>query len=358
MLRRVIMAVGASAMACGAIAATASADPATPLPKAANGKPVSVVATGLGVPTAFAFGKGVVFEADGGPQGQNGPTGPGGVYALRGGTATRLAGSPDFSGGVAYSHGTLYVTAAYANPTTHRPDKFQILTWSGWNGTAFKHRRVIYTAPKGFSGFNGIAVGPDGRLYVGVDVSLTESNDHGPATKKTPYLYDILSMNTKGKALKVFASGMRQPWQLAFAPGDRNPFVTDFGQDAPPGVKAPDFILHVHKGDNYGFPQCNWIKPRSKLCKGFAKPFRTFAPHTDLGGIGIIGKRFFLSQFGMGTAPAAVVTVPRTGGAKRTFVSGFTPGQFVIGLGTNQGWVYFGVLSGITGHGTVYRVHS
>jgi glucose/arabinose dehydrogenase len=351
MLKRVITALGASAIVCGGAAAVAGASTSAagpPLPKATNGKKVSVVASGLGTPTAFAFGNGIVYEGDGGPQGAAGPTGPGGVFALKGGKATRLAGSPDFVGGVAFAKGKLYVTAAYADAKTHRPVRFQILAWSGWNGTTFKHQKAVYTAPKGFSGFNGIAVGPDGRLYVGVDVSLTQSNDHGPATKKTPYLYDVLSMNTNGKALKVFASGMRQPWQIAFARGDKNPFVTDFGQDAPPSVKAPDFVLHLHKGDNYGFPQCN--QTSAKLCKGFAKPFEKFKPHTDLGGIGIIGQRIFLSQFGFGSAPSAVVTVPLKGGAKKTFVSGTAP---IIGLGVHSGWVYFGDVSG-----TVYRVHS
>ena len=101
----------------GAVAATAGATAAAgpPLPKATNGKTVHVVATGLGTPTAFAFGNGIVYEGDGGVQGANGPTAPGGVFALKAGKATRLAGSPDFVGGVAFSKGTLYVTAAYAD---------------------------------------------------------------------------------------------------------------------------------------------------------------------------------------------------------------------------------------------------
>ena len=49
-------------------------------------------------------------------------------------------------------------------------------------------------------------------------------------------------MKTNGKDLKVFASGMRQPWQIAFAPGSTSPLVSDLGQDK--GAKnPPDFVL-------------------------------------------------------------------------------------------------------------------
>jgi glucose/arabinose dehydrogenase len=357
MLKRVISALGASAVVCGglAVAAGASTAATTPLPKAANGKKVSVVATGLGTPTSFAFGAGTVFEGDGGPQGPNGPTAPGGVFVLKGGKATVLAGSPPFVGGLVYSKGTLFVSAAYADATTHLPNKFQILAWSGWNGTAFTKHKAIYTAPKGFTGFNGLAVGPDGRLYVGVDVSLTQANDHGPAT--TPYLYDILAMDTKGKHLKVFASGLRQPWQIAFAPGSSSPFVTVLGQDKPPSSKAPDLLVRVTRGANFGFPQCNWATPKAKDCKGFTKPFQLFKPHSDIGGIGIIGKRIFISEFGFGSAPAGVVTVPLKGGKPKQFLSGFVSSgpapTATIGLGVNNGWVYVGTTTGV-----VYRVHS
>ncbi len=175
------------------------------------------------------------------------------MFLLKKGTATKLAGSPAFVAGLAWSKGTLYVSGG--TPTSATSATWQILAWSGWNGTKFTKQKAIYTAPKKFQGFNGVAIGPDGRLYVGVDVGLLDGNDHGPATK-SPYLYDILSMDTHGKHFKVYATGIRQPWQLAFEKGSSAPFVSALGQDS--GAKnPPDFVLKVGKGDNYGFPQCN-----------------------------------------------------------------------------------------------------
>lgn len=158
---------------------------------------------------------------------------------------------------------------------------WRLISWSGWNGTTFTVRKTLFVAGKKFDGFNGIGFGADGRLYVGVDVGLTDGNDHGPAST-SPYLYDILTFRADGTDLHVFAKGMRQPWQLAFQPGSNAPFVTDLGQDS--GAKnPPDFVLHVHAGDNYGFPTCNHTV--AKKCQGFTKPFPWAYRGTDGGNL-------------------------------------------------------------------------
>src|SRR5947209_14443425 len=183
---RTAVVVAASIASTGGLAAAASAAGGPPPPVGQNGATVQPFATGLGTPTSFAFGGGSVFEGDGGNN-QSGPPN-GGVFVLKNGVGTKLPGSPAFVAGLAWRKGTLYVSAG--TPTSRTAIRAQLLAWSGWNGTAFAHRKVIYTAPKGFQGFNGLAFGPDGRLYVGVDVGLTNNNDHGPA--RTPYVYDIL----------------------------------------------------------------------------------------------------------------------------------------------------------------------
>ncbi|HEY2258703.1 MAG TPA: hypothetical protein VGH45_03280 [Solirubrobacteraceae bacterium] len=325
-------------LAAGAVfaASAAAAPPGPPPPTATGGQKVTQVASGLSTPTSFAFGGGTVFEGDGGAS--NGPPN-GGVYVLKGGTGTKLAGSPQFVAGLAWHKGALYVSAGFLTP---KGAKFQLLKWSGWNGSTFTKRRAIYTAPKKFDGFNGIAFGPDGRLYVGVDVGLTNNNDHGPA--RTPYVYDILSIKPNGKGLKVYATGMRQPWQLAFAPGSRVPFVSNLGQDKGP-KNPPDFVLKVRKGDNYGFPQCNWIQ-KSK-CKGFTKPFKFFGPHQDIMGLAVIGKRLYMTSFlgSSGKGPGgAVFSMPLSGGRLKPVLTGFVAPT--VGLGASGKTLYVGELTG------------
>ncbi|MBV8987044.1 MAG: hypothetical protein JO372_00650 [Solirubrobacterales bacterium] len=130
--------------------------------------------------------------------------------------------------------------------------------------------------------------------------------------------------------------------------------MTNFGQDSPQSIQKVvlDFILRVRNGQNYGFPTCNWVVVRK--CAKFAAPFKFLAPHTDPGGLGIIGKRLYLSEFGF-VRTAKVESLPVTGGALETLLTGFKGEQF-IGLGTNGGWVYVGEAASGPGTGRVFRV--
>jgi glucose/arabinose dehydrogenase len=346
MFKRTAVAVAvASIVASGVGGAVASAAGGPPSPKTFGGATVSLFATGMKNPTSFAFGDGAVFAGDSG----NAKKVPnGGVYVLKGGKATEIPNSPIFVGGMEFHKGVLYLSAASLGSAG---PQFQILAWSGWNGTTFATRKAIYTAPPKFQGFNGIAFGPDGRLYVGVDAGLLDGNDHGPASL-SPDLYDILSMNTSGKALKVFATGIRQPWQIAFAPGSSTPFVSDLGQDSA-AVNPPDFLLQVHKGDNYGFPNCNWTT--GSKCSKYAKPFKMFSPHSDIMGVAVVGTTlYFGSWMGPGAkGGGALYSIPVKGGKVSNIVTGFP--LATDALAANGGYLYVGGQTQ-AGAGVVYRV--
>jgi hypothetical protein len=329
MLSRAVKSLGVAAAAALAMTATATAAGGPPPPTSTNGNPVQLVTSGIPTPTSITFGAGTMFVGDGGSN-QSGPPN-GGVWAVKNGTPTKLPG-PAFAAGVVWHKGTLYVTAG---TLVKGAPKWQVLAWSHWNGTKFTKHRVVWNAPKKLDGLNGIAWGPDGRLYFGVDLGLTDGNDHGPA--RTPYVYNILSIKPNGKGFRVFATGIRQPWQFAFAPHSKSPFVSDLGQDTG-ATNPPDFLLKVKQGDDYGFPQCNWtIK---KNCRGFAKPFKLFSPHTDVMGLAIIGKRLYMSEFGK----QQVVSMPLHGGAVTPLLTGFVAP--IVGLAAKDGFIYVGELTG------------
>jgi glucose/arabinose dehydrogenase len=333
-----------SAVAALAFGASAGAAPASngppPPPKSHNGHTVHLVASDLITPTSFAFGGGSVFEGDGGNEDGSAP---GGVYVLSGGTGTEIAGSPQFVAGLAWHKKALYISGG--NITANGP-VFHLWKWSGWTGTTFTHQKSIYKAPKGFDGFNGLGFGANGRLYVGVDAGLTDGNDHGPAST-SPYLYDILTFKANGTHKKVYAKGMRQPWQFAFSSGKNAPYVTDLGQDK--GAKhPPDFILHVKSGQNYGFPKCNHTK--AKRCKGYAKPLMRFAPHTDLMGIAKHHHHLYLTSFagphgkgGPGGGGEVYILGLRSGKMK-PLITGFVAPT--VGLGLDGTHLYVGELTG------------
>jgi len=332
--------LAATVLSSGLMAAVATGAGTPPAPTATNGAPVQLVATGLTTPTSFAFGDGAVFAGDGGNSDAAVPT-DGGVFLLNGGTATELPGSPQFVAGLAWHDGALYVSGgSVTGPNT---ETWQLFAWSGWNGTTFTVRKVLYTAGAKFDGFNGIGFGANGRLYVGVDVGLTDGNDHGPAAT-SPFLYDILTFRADGQDMRVFAKGIRQPWQFAFPAGSNAPFVTDLGQDS--GAKnPPDFVLHVRAGDNYGFPACN--QTAAAKCRGFSQPYRRFAPHTDLMGIALNAGTLYLTSFAgpAGKGPGGeVFTLGLTGHALKPLLKGFVAPT--VGLGLHCGYLYVGELNG------------
>jgi glucose/arabinose dehydrogenase len=330
-------AAGATIAAATVLVASAQGAGAPPPPAGQNGATVEQFAAGLATPTAFAFGDGTVFEGDGGPE--KGPP-AGGVYTLVGGKGVKLAGSPAFVGGLSFHDGTLYVSGGVV---AGKGATWEIQAWSGWNGATFASRKVIWTGPKKLDGLNGIAFAPGGRLLVGIDVGLTDNNDHGPANL-TPDVYDILSMSATGKNVKVYARGIRQPWQMVFAPGSSTPLVSDLGPDK--GTKnPPDYVLKVHPGDDYGFPKCNGTV--AAACEGFTKPFKVFGPHTDIMGLAIIGKTLYMTSFtGVdGKGPGGeVLSMPLDGGPVTTVATGFVAPT--VGLGESGGSLYVGELTG------------
>jgi len=153
--------------------------------------------------------------------------------------------------------------------------------------------------------------------------------------------------------MKVFATGMRQPWQLAFPAGSAVPVRhrPGTGQPGEHPEEGAGLILRVRNGQNYGFWNCNWVV--TAKCTKFATPFKVLAPHTDPGGLGIIGNRLYLSEFGF-VHTTKVQSMPLSGGLT-TLLTGFKHETFT-GLGTNGGWVYVGELATGPGTGRVFGV--
>jgi glucose/arabinose dehydrogenase len=274
----------------------------------------------VGTPTAFAFSPRQVFMSDGTLY----PRGIGGVYQLEHGIARRLPDSPLFAFGLTWHGHALFISAGN-----------ELLAWRGWDGQKFTRRHIIYTAPPGVAGFAGLAFGPHGRLYVGVEKPAM--NHSGPAS--APYRHEILSMTVHGTDVRIVAQGIRQPWQLGFIPGSTWPLVTDPGPKSGAHA-APDLLLRVRKGQDYGFPTCNWT--RAVLCQGFARPIRFFPAHTDPMGLAIMGQRLYISEFGVRTRAQVISIAPGGGGPARVELSGFSPHRHIVGLGAHDGWIYVG----------------
>lgn len=323
---RTMSVLGAAALAT-ALAGVARAQNGPPLPRPSNGATVTVIARGIPLPAGIAIGKGTVFVAAVGSE--DGKT-PGGVYALRGGAPRRLAQGAFI--GITWHAGSLYATELAG------PRGSTLLAFGGWNGRSFASRRVLRHSRVGL---NGIAVGPDGRLYAG---GGTEDCDL--CRQKHRFSQSVLSMRLDGSDLRRVARGLRQPFGVAFARGVRHPFVTVEGQENLGRRQPPDYVVLARTGEDYGFRRCNWSKPAA--CEGYAKPFALLPAHSSPTGISAIGSDLYVGMFN-GTRGPAVWRLPVGGGPWKEVVSGF-PAP-VVGVAASDGTLYVGDLTG-----TIYRI--
>ncbi len=336
---RRISPVACLAVAAGACAAPTAQAQGPPPPVAANGARVITLGSGIPTPTSFAFGtKKTVFVGANGPESMgrlvaSAAAAKGGVWVVKGGQASRVPATPSSVFGLAWRKGVLYATSGRI-----------IYALRGWDGSRFASKDVVYKGPKGFPGLNGIAFGPDGRLYTGVSLA-GEAFD--AKLSPAPLANSVLSMKSDGTDVKVFATRLRQPWQLTFVKGIAEPFGTDLGQDNLGNTKPPDYILRYREGDNYGFAKCNWVKP--SRCTTFAKPLQLLPAHSSPMGIGSLGNTLYVALFGGRTGSPEVVSLPASGGTVSSVLSGFVAP--VVALAARKGHVYTGDLTG-----TIYRV--
>src|SRR6478735_5079748 len=190
-----------------ALSSSAVAGQAPPLPTAANGATVERIAGGLATPTSFAFTGDTVFAGIGPAERGHPPTG---LMTVANGSAKKVPGTAPVVFGLAWHNDRLFVSSG---------DK--IISYRGWNGTRFAGSRVVRRASSKLPGFNGLAFGPNGRLYVGVSLNPKYDHSRNPAQ----YANTVLSMRATGADVKIVARGLRQPFQLTFPAGATSPYV-------------------------------------------------------------------------------------------------------------------------------------
>ena len=185
---------------------------------------------------------------------------------------------------------------------------------------------------------NGIAIGPDGLLYL----TLGGLSDHGPDDH--PLAGAVLTANLDGTDLKVYASGLRNPYDLAFR-ADGSIVATDNGpdfQDQRLSWNPPDELNIIRKSGNYGYPDFFGFPPAWSDTLG---PVAVFPSHSVPTGVTEYqGEEFpaeyrgkvFLSLFGPLVNPrfegfvspkVVIVTFKdETGGESSSIVEDFATG--------------------------------
>ncbi len=156
-------------------------------------------------------------------------------------------------------------------------------------GRADQRRDIITALPSRLYPWHsneGLAFGPDGKLYFPVG----STTDASPETH--PYAASILSSNPDGSDLRVFATGVRNPFALAFnAAGDL--FATENGPDEFADT-PPDALNYIVQGGDYGFPKYFGIPP---VGSGTHVPIALFPAHASADGIAFYNGTQFPAEY-------------------------------------------------------------
>jgi glucose/arabinose dehydrogenase len=130
-----------------------------------------------------------------------------------------------------------------------------------------------------------IRFGPDGMLYIGQG-SATDNGTAAPGRPaEGPLNGTILRIDVDNPQVNIFATGLRQPFALAFHPDQGALFSVDVGQGefcnfCPDDPAPPEEINWVVAGGNYGFPLCDGTPTAGNAnCSGVRAPLLQYPAH-------------------------------------------------------------------------------
>jgi glucose/arabinose dehydrogenase len=143
-----------------------------------------------------------------------------------------------------------------------------------------EERLLIDDLPFDLHQNDNLEFGPDGWLYIGVGSTCDACNDPDPRSAS------ILRFNVDTGESEIFATGMRNPFDIAFHPETGDLFATDNGRDDL-GMEAPfEELNHVVQGGDYGYPNC-WNEQDQPGCENTSPPIAFFEPHSSANGVDI-----------------------------------------------------------------------
>ncbi len=145
------------------------------------------------------------------------------------------------------------------------------------DGVEDQFKIVVPNLPTGLHQNDGMVLGADGYIYMGLgstcDVCIEDNRLSG----------SILRFKPDGSDLSVYASGFRNPYDVAFnAAGDL--FATDNGRDALGDDIPLEELNFIRPGLNYGWPDC-WDGDADPECIHQTLAAATFTAHSSVDGL-------------------------------------------------------------------------
>lgn len=296
-----------------------------------RGSAAELYATGLERPTALAFGPdGLLYATQ-----ESGEV----VAVGRGSAAPRVVARGFTTPlGLTWVGRVLYVSAR---------GSVSRLTFSGRRVSS--RRKIVAGLPFGRHQQDTIALGPDRRLYLGsgttCDVCKEKDRRSGA----------ILSFRLDGSDLQVVATGLRNPFGLAFD-GNGRLFVSDNARDDLGETEPAETVVVIERGAHYGWPRC-WASWRQRKligsCRGVTKPFAYLEPHSSANTLAFWVGSLFVAEWGQYLSERwgrKLVRIDPANGRASTFADGF---EHPLGLAVEP---HGGLLVGDWSRGVIYRL--
>jgi putative membrane-bound dehydrogenase-like protein len=153
-----------------------------------------------------------------------------------------------------------------------------ILSDDDHDGVADGERILAGDLPFGLHQNDNLMFGPDGWLYVGVGSTCDACKDSNPLSAS------ILRFNVETGERQIYATGMRNPYGIAFDPKTGDLFATDNGRDDL-GMEAPfEELNHIVRGGDYGYPNC-WNEGDQPGCENSIPAIAFFEAHSSANGV-------------------------------------------------------------------------
>ena len=302
--------------------------PALKVPK---GFVAEVYATGLERPTALAFGSdGLLYATQE----------AGEVVAIGRGSARPRVLARGFATplGLTWVGRTLYVSAqGYVSR----------LAVSGKRVTSRK--KIVAGLPFDRHQQDTIALGPDGRLYLG------SGSTHASHVEQDRRSGAILSFALDGSDLRVVATGLRNPFGLVFDGAAL--YVSDNARDDLGDAEPAETIVRIKPGADYGWPRCwaSWrLRELRGSCSGVTRPLAYLEPHSSASSLALWDESLIVAEWGQYLSERwgrKLVRVDVRTGRSSTFADGF---DHPLGLAVEPS--RSGLLAGDWGRGVIYRI--
>jgi glucose/arabinose dehydrogenase len=306
------------------------------------GLTATVYATGLTDASAVAFdpgGKLWVATAAYSTEGTDG------VYLVPSKGATPVEAIRGMASplGLLWYGGSLYVSSGDG-----------VVAYSGFDGTSFAAHRTVLAVAAGTGEVNGLALGPDGRIVLGISAPCDACEPTGGLSAS------VVSFLADGSDVRVEATGIRAAVGLTYYPGTDDLFVTMNQRDDLGEATPGDWLAVVERAQDWGFPAC--YGQGGSACAGVPTPAAVLDRHAAVSGVAIV-----TTQLGPSIGPSAIVAEWATGKVRRVAlakdgstysgsVSPFLAGlknPVAVGVGPDGA-----VFVGDWGTGVMYRIAS